>query len=534
MAGGKETPRQKMIGMMYLVLTALLALNISKDILNAFVLVNQGMEKTVESFEDKNSVLYAEFSRLKALDENRYAVPYQKAMEAQQASENMVQYIHDLKVELIMAVEGIPREVADTIDLMFVNGKDNYDIPTNIMIGDSHDGSAGKSKELREKMESYQAQLKGLLSEQDLANLSFGFDFSGGNENGAEVNWEVKNFDHTQLAPTVVLLSKLQNDVRNAEYDVVSMLLGESDKEDFIIDTIAARVLAPTNYVLLGEEYKADVIIAGFSTSQNPDVFLGQVDENGNLVGQGEAMTVENGIGKYTVPTNAEGQFSYTGVVKVKNKAGDEKVYPFESSYIVARPSATVAATKMQVFYKGVENPIKVSVPGVANDKIRVSMSGGTVRRTGDGEYMVKLNNSAPRTVTIKVSAEMENGEVKPMGNAIYTCKVLPRPFAKVGGREDGCIPLNEMMAAQGVRTTYGADFLFQGLSVSASSFELTIIKGGQVFPQGRIAGNRFKQEHKEIFRKLRPGDRVIIENIKAKGSDGITHKLGSVSLKIC
>ena len=165
MSSGKQTPRAKMIGMMYLVLTALLALNVSKDILNAFVIVNKGLETTTESFGQKNDVTYKAFDFALKNDKTKVQDFYNKAQKAKAYSTEMVKYIEDLKKELYMHVDGIPKNVADTTSLEYVNAKDNMDIPGEILIGSTSDGATGKARKLKEKINEYRKNVLALLKE---------------------------------------------------------------------------------------------------------------------------------------------------------------------------------------------------------------------------------------------------------------------------------------------------------------------------------------------------------------------------------
>jgi gliding motility-associated protein GldM len=535
MSGQKETPRQKMIGMMYLVLTALLALNISKDILNTFVLVNDGLESNIVGFEEKNNFMYTMFEDQVRLDPIKYKASYDKAVEAKALSEALVSYIQEIKAELIMTVEGIPQEVADTINLAYVTGKDNYDIPTLIMIGDSEDGSAGKSSDLREKVEAFKGQMLAMLGDADLENFDIGLALGGGVENGTSYNWEMKNFYHTQLAPAIVLLSKLQNDVRNAEYDMVNKLLGETRKTQIPIDTIAGRVIAPTSYILVGDDYEADVIAAAYSRTKDPVIYIGEFDAEGNMTGIKDSLKVSDGAGKYRVPTNEVGMHTFGGIIKVKNMMGEETSYPFKSSYIVAKPAATVSATKMNVFYKVVDNPVSVSVPGVADDNVRVSCSNGSIRKVGKGQYLVKLDNSSKGVAQIRVSAVMNNGETRPMGTSDYRIKNLPKPYSATNGGLTGDVTLkkNELVQVRKIIGTYDRNFLFELPAPTVISCNIEFQKGGQPTRRTKVPGGNVQPIIESVRKKLNRGDKIYITDIRARDRAGIIHKMSSIIITV-
>ncbi|MBL4705929.1 MAG: gliding motility protein GldM, partial [Flavobacteriales bacterium] len=394
MAGQKETPRQKMIGLMYLVLMAMLALNVSKDILDSFVQVDKSLTTSIKNTELKTEQLYAEFEMSKQYDPIRVTAAYDQAHLAKGKSMEMILYIDQLKKRLMTETDGLEESVGDTLQLENVLAKDNFDISTHIMIGLSDDGSAGVSFELKNKIESFRTELIGLLPGNDQQEANIGLILEGGVEDGRKLNWEMNTFYHTTLAATIVHLTKLQNDIKNAELDIVNKLYAAVAKVDIAFDTVAPKVVAPTSYVLLGEEYNADVFLAAFNKTKNPKISI-----------NGEAIPVKSGLGQYKLKTSREGAFTYNGIIQVETNSGEIKKFPFESNYIVARPSLTVSPTKMNVLYIGLTNPVSVSVPGVASGNVAVSISGSgnRITKSGSGSYDVKLAKNCPKTINISV-----------------------------------------------------------------------------------------------------------------------------------
>ena len=355
MAEAKQTPRQKMIGLMYLVLMAMLALNVSKDILESFVQVNESLEISAEITGLKNDQIYAGFEIAKQYDPVRVSESFETATKVRNQSADLVDYIDGLKKKLIAGTERVSDQVADTLQLKNVKAKDNYDVTTNIMIGSSEDGSAGLSKELKERILAYKEELMECIPEAHKDDANIGLHLNGSQRDGVALNWEMTTFYETTLAAALVNLSKLQNDVKNAEYDVVNKLFADVAKVDIPFDTVAPKIVAPTSYVLLGDEYKADIFLAAFNKTKDPKITINN-----------ETIPVNHGLGKYNLHTDREGQYTYAGNIEVETNTGELKSFPFESSYIVARPSLTVSPVKMNVLYIGVDNPVSVSVPGLS------------------------------------------------------------------------------------------------------------------------------------------------------------------------
>ena len=530
MAGYKETPRQKMIAMMYLVLTALLALNVSKDILQAFVIVNESMEVTNHNFEQKNQSSYANFDAQYSLNPGKVKPYLDKAKEVQKRTNELIEYIDQLKAEVIARTEGMSIAEAKKTSLAEVKQKDNYDMPTNYFIGNSQDGSAGKARELKNKINDYKAELYKVLGK-DTADVKVGLSTKGSyNKIEGRVNWEMGNFYHTILAGTVTILNKLKVDTRNAESDVITHLYKSITAEDFKFDQVGAKVIAKSDYVLQGDSYDADVIVAAYDTKQNPEIFIQMGTDSIRSFDPAHMVKVEGarGLGKLKIAASGLGPQKYAGVIRILSPTGDKKSYYFHSEYIVAKPSVTVSADKMNVFYIGVDNPVSISVPGIPEDKLKPSISAGSLSPKGGGKYVVKVNKDS-KTVKVNVSAEV-NGQTKLMGSQEFRVKVVPDPVPYISRKKGGAISKQELLAG-GAIIPQMENFDFE-LFFVVTEFSLSSLVSGDLIEK-HATGNKFTDEMKKIINNTRRGQKVYIENIKAKGPDGQTRSLASINLTI-
>lgn len=526
MAGGKETPRQKMIGMMYLVLTALLALNVSKEILNSFIVVNQGLENTNTTFSKKTETLYGEFDFQKSLDPVRVAPLWDKAQQAKKYSNELYAYIEELKKRLLMETEDIEKSIADTMQLAAVSAKDNYDVPTYIMIGESEDGSKGVARELKQRLNDYKSKLMSLVDKEAQASLQIPINTSDAGENET---WEMHNFFHTPLAASITILSKLQNDVKNSETEVVSYLLSNVDSDALKFDTVTAKVIPQSNYVLLGEDYKADVFIAAYSRTQKPQILVGDYDmQKKAFNGKADSLQVEGGQGKYTMRASREGFVKWGGTISIKSPKGKTLSYPFESEFIVARPALTVSADKMNVMYAGVENPISVSVPGVPNEKLRVSINNGTLSAKGNGKFVVTGMRAGAAEVS--VSATLDNGETRNMGSIPFRVKALPKPYAVFAGTESGKVALNRIKAESKVYALYDKSFEFD-IKCNVVSFKMEAQTRGVLADGGRSNSASLTPSMVQLLNSLRKNDKIYLTEIRAVGPDGISVPLSDVTI---
>lgn len=538
-----------MISMMYLVLTALLAMNVSKDILNAFVIVNDGLQRTNENFGKKNDKTYNDFAAALAKDEAKTKPYYDKAMQAKKLAGDLVQYINLLKVHLVKETDKLEQNIADTTKLANVNSKDNYDVPTQILIGDNaaspKDGEF-TAVELKKKINDTRAALVKLFEDEKLflptvkkeIDSKIGLETKDfGMMNGTMETWETGNFYHLPLAAVVTNLSKMQGDVRNAEADVVNQLLSAVKGKDFTFDKLVAKVIAPSSYVLAGDEYKAEVLLVAFNSTTAPKIILGDVDTTKKddtvnpLKGAGDSTSikVEGGLGKLVRQTSGEGLQTWGGVIKVEKPGGGYNYYPFKSEYMVAKPAIAVSPTKMNVFYIGVDNPVDVSAAGVAPDNLVVNLSGQGSMSGSKGKYTVRVNGGTEATVN--VSAKF-GATTKPMGQGVkFRVKRIPDPYAFVNGQKGDITIKKGMLIASGavIPKMEGFDF---DLTPVISSFTMTVsIKG--VLSEMNATSNKWTPEMISTLQKLGTGAKVYIENIKCRMPDGSVRNLPSVNCKI-
>ena len=517
MAGYKETPRQKMIAMMYLVLTALLALNVSVEILEAFVVVNNSIETTNDNLQEKINETYARFEQQNLLNESKVGPYWDNAKRARELSDELINFIQNAKYEVIAKNENITTEEAKTIPLGKVESRDKYDVSTNYFIGNSQDGSKGKAREIKNKIEQFKTEILALVPENSRGSIKVGLNTTGPFEDasGKNQNWEMHNFYHMILAANVTFLNKLVADVRNVESDVVRSLFNAISADDYKFDQVAARVIPNSRLVFTGDTYEAEILVAALDSKQNPEVVI-----------NGRQVPAENGIAKYTVNASSTGQQTYRGTIKVKGPDGETKEYPFEENYFVMTPSLTVAPTKMNVFYANVDNPVSIAASGIPESQIAPSISSGSIRRAGN-EWIVKVPLGNKAVVTVMHN---DGKSSRRMGSAEFRVKRVPDPKAYIANTDGGPIQKSMLLAARALIPRMPDDFDFD-LTFEIISFNFVGVRGGDIFDrEGR--GNLLTQEMQTFIANSRRGERIWLENIMARGPDG-NRKLGTISLTI-
>lgn len=534
MSGGKETPRQKMIGMMYLVLTALLAMNISKDVLLAFVTLEGNLHQTNENFSAKNEVLYAKFEKMMGENPTKTGPWKEKAFKVKEEAQKLCDYVDGLKSELYrMAQPELTKEMADTFHLENGTANDNYDVPTNFLIVEASNPT-GKGVELKQKIREYRDLVLSMVPEKEKAGFKIGLVTDDIFDHHAEktVPWEVFNFDHTTMAACMALMESIKNEVKNAESDVVTTLLREIDAGDFKFDMVTAKVVAPTSYIVLGEEYKADIFVAAYSTTSNPEILVGPVDTATKTIkGTPEVVPVANGLGTYVKRPASEGLQTWSGIVNVKAPDGSVKSYPFESSYMVAKPSFAVSPTKMNVFYMGVSNPVDISVAGAAPSNVVATLSGsGRIDNKGQGHYEVSVTGGSECTINVAIKDPKTNS-VKSMGGQKFRVRKIPDPVAKFAGvTGDAALTVGELKAAAGCFAEL-KDFVFD-LKFNVVQWTMSTTVNG-LFVDQEAKSAAVTSGMKDLLSKAKKGSRVFISDVYAVGPDGAKRKIGGCNIKV-
>ncbi len=507
-----ETPRQRMISLMYLVLTAMLALNVDKSVVDAFALVDKGFMKTIENFNSKNQSVYNNFNNAAQENPQKVGELNRTVLQIKQHTDSLYNYITHFKEMIVKKADGPEGKIDDIMN------KEDLNFAEEIMI------TKNNGTLLKKAIEDYR---KFLLSNVDPAQTSLissiekSLDTSDppGVE-GSKPSWESSKFAGYPLIAVITLMSKMQSDIRNSESDVINYFYTKIDASSFKFNSLKAQVIPKSSYILQGDTYEAKVFISAIDTTAVPEILV-----NGNKL---PIIPGEN-AGLYKVTAGTEGTVTWKGFINFKSPNGSIVQYPFEQQYEVVKPSMTVSPTRMNILYVGLPNPISVSVPGISSKDISVTMQNGRIERAKDGGFLA-YPDKAGVNVIISVSATVDK-VVKQIGSMPFRVKIVPDPTATVVGKNQGLISKNELMAEQGVFAEikdFDFDMKFQVLSFSVS----TSSRGGFVFDKA-TTGPRFSQEQRDLFNGLTKGSRLYIENIMVKGEDGLTRPLSTISFKI-
>lgn len=528
-----ETPRQKMINMMYIVLTAMLALNVAAEVLEAFKVVDASLLQTLKAVDMQNSQIYASFDQAYAENPTKVAEWKTKADDVKLKSEEMITYVSSLKDDLVnysgsapvneenpMDEEGF-YHVTVAGDTIQIGKQDDLNGPSELMI------TQKKAEELKQEIIDYRNFLISQLNEDDtdlkqtiLSELNTSDPEKKSKDESGYKTWESLHFEDKPLVAVLTLLSKIQIDVKNSEANMAKYLYSEIDAGSFKFNRLGARVIANSNVVLMGDKYEAEVFLAAEDTTQQPVIII-----NGREVG------VKDGKAFYNGNTDKPGVFKWSGLIKYKTPGGIIKSYPFEQEYQVSKPTVTMSASKMNVFYKGLKNPFEVGGGAIPNENLDVTMTNGRISKVGDN-YIIEPNELDVVGKKTKVSVYANiGGERRLVNTTNWRVKQVPDPVAEINQQSGGNIRKEILGIQDGIMAVL-KDFDFE-FKYTVTQFTVETTGQGGFTNRYPAKSNRFTPEQKNALKRVNTNSIVYIGDIKARGDDGVVRDLDPISFKV-
>ncbi len=547
MASGKLSPRQKMINMMYLVLTALLALNVSKEVLNSFFEVNTGVVRTTSNFANKNIETYNDFTAAAELNPVKAGPFRDQALAVKSEADAIVKYIQELKYKLVLSVdksvflgqykdlEGEIIEGNETqlewgklskeqkkLPIAHLYNKKNRDIAGKVLI------RTGAAASLKQQVETFKNNLLLLAGNNEVLinNINSALATKDKIGKGAKgnISWENYNFLDMPSVGALTLLSKMQSDVRNTEADIIKLLKENIDAGSLKFTSAEAIQIPTSTFVLRGDSFRSQIFISAKDTTQDPLIYVGEYDSIGpgqyEMVGDYDTIKVVNGKGIFSQRTRAVGMQNWGGLISMKTETGT-KTYPFKGNYLVANKTAVVSPVNMNILYLEVDNPLQISVPGFSAGEITASISNGSVfaKKKSSGEYIARPKKKGKASVSLFAKID---GKKTKMGSVEFRVKEVPPPKAKVqlAKQVGGTIIIEKMQLvnAGGVLAEL-KDFDFKGVRYIITSYRLTGMYKGEQMKED-VKGPAFSEKMKTIIKNTKSGNTITISNIRAKRID--------------
>ena len=494
-----------MINLMYVVLMAMLALNVSSDVLKGFVMVDEKLTLSTENSARVNEEVYKRFEQQYKANPTKVKVWYDKAQTVRGMTDTLYALLDELKLSIVKKSDGKDADVHN------IRNKEDLEAATQVMLAPV----TGRGKELHGAIEDYRSRIVGMLTDEAQRNL-VASNLNTDVPMEARImgkNWQEYMFESMPTAAAVTLLAKLQSDIRYAEGQVLHDLVTNIDVKDIRVNRLSAYVIPSSRTVVQGGKFSAQIIMAAVDTTRHPVVYIG-----------GKAIDNEEGI--YETICTRTGDFTLKGYMETQDGEGRTVKRDFEQQYTVVAPSATVSADIMNVLYAGYDNPMSVSVPGVPTNQVSLSMTGGTLKQTAPGKYVAVPTNVGGEA-EFTVSARQE-GRTQVMGKFTYRVRKLPDPTACIPVGDShfmgGKIGKQQLMAATGIGAAIDDGLL--NIPFSVKGFETVFFDNlGNAVPEVSN-GASFTDRQKNMMRSLSRGKRFFITKIRAQGPDGLERTL--------
>ena len=510
------SPRQKMINLMYIVLTAMLALNVSSDVLNGFRQVEEGLVRTTENVAEQNASLYDELTVYNRNNPEKSGEWYKKATAVHGRTDSLYTYIDELKGRIVREADGKKGDVNN------IQRQDDLEAASYIMLSPT----TREGRKLREALVAYSEMVDEMIDDSVKRRLINEYLYPRVNKSivGEKKTWEEANFENMPVIAAVTLLTKIQSDLRSAEGEILHTLLKNIDKGDVRVNQLNAYVIPESKTVIRGSKYVAHIVLAAIDTTMAPAIKIGN------------EVISDSKDGLYELTCNRSGVYTLDGHLEVPRGDGSTTRHPFSTTYSVIDPMATVSATMMNVLYAGIDNPVSISVPGIPNHDVSAAIKGGTLSRSGN-IWQVRPSKVG-EDVVITVSAMM-NGRSQVVNSSTFRVRQLPDPMPYIAYKDDNGneqrykggkpFPKTRLLAAPGIEAAIDDDLL--NVEYRVLSFETVFFDSmGNAIPEVSD-GNKFSQRQKDSFRRLSRGKRFYISRVRAVGPDGIERDLSPIEI---
>ena len=524
MSGGglcPETSRQQMIGMMYLVLIALLAMNVPSNVLDAFDKVNEALLITKRQYEENNDNTLEQFVQQNAINPEKVGSWKRMADELSTQADKIVQILDTSKYILVMVGDGKEAANADRNHLI---AKGNMDIANQLI--SSEVPAYGYGKLIKESISAFREVavklVDSIMEGKDSASVNYLQETLATDDpppsEGVTISWEMDRFTHIPANACLALLTKSQVDIRQVQDMLLKFLYGRIDAKSIKVNKVTAQVIPRSTHILRGGQYEAKVFMAAMDTTQIPEITV-----------NGQKLEVKDGVGIYRTSASSVGEKTWQANIKYPIPGGGFGIATTEKqTYSVAEPSLVVSPTKMNVFYAGVPNPVRISVPGVLEKDLIVDVSNAKKRKVAGG-YEV-FPTVVGKNSVVSVSANIL-GRTTRIGSVSFRVKRIPDPVAKVANKTTGSVSKGLLQIQKKVYATL-ENFDFQ-MKFDVISFTVSAQDADGFMVDVPTKGAAFTAKQKQLFKNLSRGRTLFISDIKAKGGDGTTRSLNTITFRI-
>jgi len=500
-----KEPRQIMINIMYLVLTALLALNVSAEIFNAFKVVDSSMVKSNTALDEANNKM-PDAIKAGAKKRESLATYAERVDPARQYSREFDEYVNHIIDTMINITGGYIPDPKTGQPTDKLKGEKEKNVTTRLLVG------RGVGEEVKAKILEYRDKYIALFDTADVVKYSDDIALAIDDQTWKtkkKKSWSEMNFNHMPLQAAIPILRKFQNDNKNSEATILNYLATQvGTTTDVVLDKFAVVSAAKKSYVIKGDTYEADIYLSAFAGADSKTGISITVD--------GRSLPVDaEGVAKYTASASSVGIKKYSANINVTNPVTNEVgTFKKEFEYEVGERSVSVSASKMNVFYMGVANPVEVSAAGVPSNQVQVSMSGaggGSISRNSDGTFTVTVTSQTKKDEFAYINVAAPGLTAKKE----FRTKRIPDPVAKLSSSQGGSMSSGEFKAQRGLFAVL-ENFDFDA-KCEIVGYQLVRVPRRQDPQPAANRGGSYGAEAKTIVDQAKAGDTYYFEDVKAK-----------------
>jgi len=519
-----KEPRQLMINLMYLVLMALLALNVSAKIFKAFEKVDHSLERSNEKLVVSNTQTLPEAIKEAAKKDKKYDVYVEHITPLRDLTQGFVDYVQEIEDKLIDEAgdkDGSHNKDQEG-DYIFKKGhwelvgKKDKDVTTRLLVADVNNDEDGMGDELKKRILKAREEYVKFFDDEDAAKatglitLDISEDLEAVEADPEVKTWAQYNFFQMPLAATLPIFEKIRNDAISTENGILNYFNEKVGGKDIVLSNFQVVSSPEKTYVIQGEKFSTNVFLSASA---------GETSNTGITIKvNGATIPVEEGVANWSQMANSPGIKKYSAAITVTNPVtGESETYERDFEYEVGLRSVTVSADKMNVFYIGVDNPITVSAAGVPTASLKVSAA-------GDGGLNLKAANGSSYTATVegpptgvnKFAYVVVSGEGLEPTRFPFRVKRIPNPTARLGGtKEGGNLGNGEFKAQRGLIAILD-DFDFDA-RCDVVGFELTRQARNSDPVSAVNRGGTYDDQAMRLVQLAKPGDTYYFDNVRAK-----------------
>jgi gliding motility-associated protein GldM len=510
MAGGKLSARQKMINLMYLIFIAMLALNMSKEVLSAFGLMNEKLVESNQAATQRNTAFFSGLEQQASEQPDKFKPLLDQATQVQSLANDLNAYIADLKGKMTSSIE-------DPTDYEIMDKGDYLD--NHFFIGDK---LKPEGQEFVDNLATFREGIQKVIGEtypNIAADVEKKFATDPVKRGAGTVGWLDHNYKGFPLVASLTKMTQLQADIKTTESEVMSKMLQGKLSSEVSMTNYTTLLETSKSAYFNGEQFDGQIVLGRKDATTKPNRV--ELTLDGRPLTENQ-YSIEDGKVRLKVGTGNPGEHKIEGKLIFLEKGEETEVSVNQSFATVAKPNAaTISADKMNVVYRGVKNPMTISFAGIADNNVKATAQ-GLNKVSGIGKYVMDVTTVKGREVTINVTGKLPDG--KPVtDNATFRIKDLPKPTGTVRG-EDGNVKIQRQNLEI---STIGAkfdDFDFD-LPLNVTGFKFKVF--GQ--PTINVRGNKLDSRAKAALRKAKRGSDVQIFDIEAK-AQGVSILLKKVS----